>query len=430
MDLEGALRYVQACFSAEDVVGEEKAAEREKLVKDAMAGAPGTRNAAVKELVAFFAEQGLEVEGMEPGQAAYEIYKELWGLGPLEEAYRDPAVNEVQVNAPDRVYALKDLRLEPIAGVSFESDAHVMALVKRMLLHDRGASFDHSNPTVESMRRDGTRITATCPPVTGCVTLTLRKHVQKVVPFEEMIARGVMDARTAELLKLLVRGRANIAIIGGVGSGKTTLLRTLFGESDPRARVVVLETDRELHLSKNYPDRNIVEMEEHPEVRRTLKDLFRVVLRYTPTFIIVGEFRGEGEASEAVRACERGHDGSLTTAHFGSAAEFVAGTARLLLKEGLVLPQESLEALVATAFNVTVRMFGDPTRGVIRLEAVSELVPGERPRDLVVWKPGGSGSRGTWALAGFPSERLLARLDKYGVPPSAVEEVLGRVPGA
>ena len=425
MDFEGALRYVQSCFNAEEVVGEEKHVERERIAAWAMAGKPGARNAAIKALLEFFGESGLKVKGMEPQRAAYEIYRELWGLGPLEEVYRDPGVNELEVNAPDKVYVLKDLRLEPVPGVGFRSDAEVIALVKRMIMHDRGASFDHSKPTVEAMRMDGTRITATCPPVTEGVTLCLRKHIQKAVPFEDMIARGVMDARTAELLKLLVRGRANIAIIGGVGSGKTTLLRTMFGESDPRARVVTLESDRELHLLKNYPDRNIVEMEEHPEVGCTLKVLFRTVLRYTPTFIIVGEFRGEGEAIEAVRACERGHDGSMTTAHFGSAQEFVEGTARLLLKEGLTLPQDALEALVASAFNVTVRMFGDPTRGIMRLEAVSELVPGGRPRDLVVWEPRGTDGRGVWKQVDPPSERLLARLDRYGVPPGAVGEVMG-----
>ncbi|SHE97522.1 pilus assembly protein CpaF [Desulfofundulus australicus DSM 11792] len=391
-----------------------------------MAGVPGARSESVKMVEEFLSERGVEVEGMDLSRAAYEIYRELWGLGPLEEVYRDPAVNEIQVNALDKIFVLRNLRLEPVEDVRFRDDDHVMSLVTRMVMHDRGVSLNRSSPTIESMRKDGTRITATCPPVSEYVTLTLRKHIPRAITFDEMVERGTMDEKGRDLLKLLVRGRANIAVVGGVGSGKTTMVRTLFSETDPRARTVVLETDRELFLSKNYPGHNIVELEEHPEVGRTLKGLFRVVLRFTPTMIIVGEFRGEGEATEAVRACERGHDGSITTAHFGSAPEFVSGTARLLVKEGLNLPREAAEELVAAAFNVVVKMFGDSTRGVIKLESVTELVPGNpvQYRDLLRWVPSGDDYlKGDWKLVERPGKRLLSRLFRYGVTGRMVEEV-------
>lgn len=407
-------------------LGEEEAARNRRVAEDAMAGVPGARVQAIKMVEGFLAGRGVEIEGMDLPRAAYEIYRELWGLGPLEEAYRDPAVNEIQVNAPDQVFVLRDLKLERLEDVRFRDDDHVLNLVARMVMHDRGVSLNRSSPTIESMRKDGTRITATCPPVSEHVTLVMRKHTPRVVTFEEMIERGVIDEKCRDLLRLLVRGRANMAVIGGVGSGKTTMVRTFFGETDPRARTVVLETDRELFLSKNYPGRNIVELEEHPEVGRTLKDLFRVVLRYTPTIIIVGEFRGEGEATEAVRACERGHDSSMTTAHFNSPQEFVSGTARMLIREGYNLPEKAAMKLVATAFNVVVKMRGDATRGVIKLESITELLPGNpvQYRELLRWVPSGwDYYEGDWKLFEKPSERLLHRLFVYGVTAQMVEEV-------
>jgi pilus assembly protein CpaF len=423
---EAVVRLVQEALFDAQAVGEEQASRNRQIAEDAMAGVPVARSRAIRMVEEFLAGAGIAVEGLEPARAAYEIYRDLWGMGPLEELYHDPAVNEIQVNAPDRVFVLRNLRLEPAEGVRFRDDDHVLSLVARLVMHDRGVALNRSSPTVESMRKDGTRITATCPPVSEHVTLALRKHVPRVITLDEMVGQGVMGERARDLLRLLVRGRANIAVIGGVGSGKTTLVRALFAEVDPRARAVVLETDRELFLAKNYPDRNVVEMEEHPEAGRTLKSLFKTVLRYTPTVIIVGEFRGEGEASEAVQACERGHDGSLTTAHFSSARMFVSGTARLLLREGLNLPPEIAEEMVAGAFNVVVKMFGDPTRGKIMLESITELVPG-RPvqyRELLRWEPSRRGYfSGAWRLVERPSDSLLGRLFCHGVLPDEVEGV-------
>lgn len=424
--MEQAIRLVQEVIQDPDFLGEEQAAKNRQALEEAMAGVPGGRSAAVSLVKKTLEECGAEVEGADLAAAAYEIYRRVWGLGPLEELYRDPAVNEIRVNAPDRVYVLRNMKNER-AEVRFESDEDVLNLVTRLVMHDRGVALNKSSPTIESMRKDGTRITATCPPVTEHVTLVLRKHIPRALTFEEMIAGEVMDSRTADLIRLLVRGRANMLVVGGVGSGKTTQVRTYFSEVDRNARVIVLETDRELFLAKNYPDMDIVEMEEHPEANRTLAQLFRIVLRYSPTTIIVGEFRGQGEAREAVRACERGHDGSMATAHFGSPAEAVSGTARLLIEEGLNLPQKLAEQMVAAAFNVVVKMFGDPTRGIIRLESVTEVISeGNRVvcRDLVRWVTEEEGSaKGEWRVVGAPSERLVSRLARYGVRRADLEAV-------
>jgi pilus assembly protein CpaF len=76
-----------------------------------------------------------------------------------------------------------------------------------------------------------------------------------------MISLGTMNKETWDVLKTLVRGRANVLISGGVGSGKTTLLRTMAAVIDPTARIIVLETDSELLLQNAFPERDIIEFE-------------------------------------------------------------------------------------------------------------------------------------------------------------------------
>ena len=126
-------------------------------------------------------------------------------------------------------------------------------------------------------------------------------------------------------------------------------------------------------LSKHFPERDIVEFEEHPNTGRTLENLFRTILRYSPNRIIMGEFRGTGEARSAIEACLRGHEGSMATAHFNSPKEAIEGTARLLLAEGYSVKPEIAAATVASAFNVVVQMFGDTTRGIIKLDSITDL---------------------------------------------------------
>ncbi|MGB9886808.1 MAG: ATPase, T2SS/T4P/T4SS family [Moorellales bacterium] len=418
VDLKQATRLVQETIQDPSVVGEETAARNKEILEAAMAGVPGFRSRAVEAVKAVLELHGVEVEGMDLDAASYEIYKYAWGLDVIEDLYRDPEVNEIRVNAPDRVYVLRRLKNER-TDVRFRDDEHVLKIITRITMHDRGVSLNRSSPTLESVRKDGTRVTATCPPVTEHVTLVLRKHIPRALTPEEMIASGVFDEKVWEVLRALVRGRANILVCGGVGSGKTTLVRTLYRETHENARCVALESDRELFLAKNFPERDIVEMEEHPETGRTLASLFRTVLRYSPTFIVVGEYRSAEEAKEAIEACRRGHDGSMATAHFNSPEEAVVGTARLYVESGAGVRPEAAAQAVASAYNVVVQMFGDPTRGVLKLERIAEVAPdgdrGAAINDLVRWTPRGEDYLdGDWKIVGSPGRRLAERLARYG----------------
>jgi pilus assembly protein CpaF len=361
-------------------------------------------------------ENSVEVEGMSRDRAAHEIYKYAWGLGPIEEAYYDPDVNEIRVNAPSDLHVLRKIKNEKLDDVAFKDDEHVKKIITRITMHDQGVALNKSCPTIESMRKDGTRITATCPPVTKNTTLVLRKPYPHLIAPGEMVELGTMDKKTWAVLKTLVRARANILIAGGVGSGKTTLLRTMADAIDHLARIIVLETDSELMLTTAFPGRDIIEFEEHRESKRSLGDLFSIILRYSPTTIIVGEFRGAGEAKEAIRACVRGHN-SMATAHFSSPQEAIEGTAKLLLEEGMNLPLDVAVQTVASAFNIVVQMFGDAIRGVIMVETITEVIVDQgavKYRDLIRWTPRGADYLdGSWQVGGGLSPVMIERLCKH-----------------
>ncbi len=417
VDIKRATQIIQEIIQEPQELGEERAGKNKEIIENAMAGEPNADAEAQKIIATLLGGYDIEVEGMNRSQVAYDIYKHTWGLDVLEEAYRDPEVNELRINAPNAIYALRMAKNERLDNLFFKDDEHVRNLISRITMHDQGVHLDKSFPAIESMRKDGTRITATHPPVTKHVTLVLRKPYPHLITPEEMIELGTLDKKTWAVLRTLVRGRANILISGGVGSGKTTLLRTTLAEVNPISRIVVLETDSELMLSNAFPNWDVIEFEEHKETKGgSLEDLFRIALRESPTIIIVGEFRGSGEAREAIRACVRGHN-SMATAHFSSPREAIEGTARMLLEEGLNLPVGIAVITVAAAYNVVVQMFGDPIRGAIKVESVTEVIPtinGVKYQDLIRWAPQGVDYlSGGWQLRSGLSSTLIERLCKH-----------------
>lgn len=431
MPLDEAVAFVQE--KAFECPPQERAA-RQALVREAMAGEPAAVRAAEEMVAQILEEHAVEVAGRSREEAAFEIYARLWGLGPVEAVYRDPEVDEVRVNGPDSVYVHRRGKNEPVP-VKFADEAELEAVIKRMILHDEGASLDRSDPGVESVRRDGSRLTALCRPVARTWHFVLRKHGTFDMSVENLNRHGTLDARVWEALRVLVRGRANILFSGNVNSGKTSLMRKLLGELHPGLRVLVIGKDLELLLYRHYPDRDVIELEEHPEVGMTMRDLFIKGLRLSPDVFVVEEFRGPEEAIEAVRACTRGHPGSMATGHFNSPEEAVEGMGLLLIEGRLPLPLELAMLRVARSFNVVVQMFSDSVRGTKKLVSVTEIVVtpggGIEFRDLIRWQPHGDDylGPGEWRFEHPPSPGLRAKMFRFGVTDAVIEKAGWKLDG-
>ncbi|MDF9871590.1 Flp pilus assembly CpaF family ATPase [Streptomyces griseus] len=227
-------------------------AVRQRLARSGVAPTPAGVAAALRE-------QGRLLGDAEVLGAAEELRGELVGTGVLERLLADPAVTDVLVSAPDRVWVDRGGGLE-LTRVVFQDAAAVRRLAQR-LAAVAGRRLDDARPWVDARLPDGTRMHAVLPPVSvGSTCLSLRVVRPKAFTLAELVAAGTVPPGGDRLLKALVEARVSYLISGGTGAGKTTLLSSLLGAVGERERIVLAEDSAELR--PDHP--HVVRLESRP----------------------------------------------------------------------------------------------------------------------------------------------------------------------
>jgi pilus assembly protein CpaF len=287
---------------------------------------------------------------------------ELFGFGVLQPLLDDPLITDVLVNTADEVYVDRAGRLER-TGVRFESVAQVTELAHRIAA-GVGRELTLERPYVDARMRDGSRANAVIAPIGG-PTISIRKFSRLSLPLRSesasWTASGGLAEDAADLLVRAVHARANMLIVGATAAGKSTLLRSLAAEIPPHERIVVIEDTNELTLS--HPHVVHLEAQVGRESPIGTADLVANALRMRPDRIIVGEVRTPREASALLDALTTGHDGSLTTAHAGSARAAIDRLELLLQRAGDATPS-SIRRHVESAFDLIVHV---ARRGSLRV---------------------------------------------------------------
>src|SRR4029453_15434862 len=66
-------------------------------------------------------------------QLVTDILSELFGLGPLEELLKDPAISDILVNRADQVFIERNGRLEE-TRVVFKDDRHLLGIIGQIVI--------------------------------------------------------------------------------------------------------------------------------------------------------------------------------------------------------------------------------------------------------------------------------------------------------
>jgi len=354
------------------------AALRERIRGALLAEAPAAleassrweRRVRVREAVARLLERdGLILSPRDAARLVGDIADTITGLGPLEQLMRDPAVTEVMVNGPERIYVEREGHIERVP-LRLEGDAAVRHLIDRVVA-PLGLHVDEGRPWVDARLPDGSRVHAIIPPLAvNGPTLTIRRFTRVPLGAPDLVRFGTIDEGLLQHLRHAVASRKNLLVSGGAGAGKTTLLGVLSGFIPRGERIITIEDAAELRLAQEH----VVSLETRPpniegrgEV--SVRDLVRNALRMRPDRIVVGEVRGP-EAFDMLQAMNTGHTGSMSTVHANGAPDALARLEAMVLMAGTGLPLAAVRRQIASAVHIVAHM----TRAADGARRVAEVL--------------------------------------------------------
>ena len=348
-------------------------------------------------------------------QLITDVLNELFGLGPLEELLRDPAISDILVNRSNQVYVERNGVLEE-TRVVFKDDKHLLRIIER-IVSSVGRRIDESSPMVDARLQDGSRVNAIIPPLAldGPI-LSIRRFRTDKLGANDLVGRESLTQPMLDLLKAAVASRLNVIVSGGTGAGKTTMLNILSSFISSHERVVTIEDAAELLLRQ----RHVVRLETRPPniegkgaVRQ--RELVINALRMRPDRIIVGEVRGD-EALDMLQAMNTGHDGSLTTVHANSPRDALYRLDTMVAMANLNLPERAIRQQIASAVNFIVQV-GRQSDGTRKIVAISEITGMERDvitlQDIFVFERTGLREDG----------KVCGRFKATGIRPKASEHI-------
>jgi len=310
------------------------------------------------------------------------VYDAVAGYGPLQPYLDDPAVEEIWINEPSRVFVARHGRSELTTTILTEED--VRDLVERML-KSSGRRIDFSSPFVDAMLPDGSRLHVAIPDITRTHwAVNIRKFVVRASHLDDLVGLGTLTPQAAAFLEACVVSGLNVLVAGGTQAGKTTLLNCLAAAVPARERVVTCEEVFELKIP--LPDVMAMQTRQ-PSLEGTgeitLRHLVKEALRMRPQRIVVGEVRQQ-ECLDLLIALNSGLPG-MCTIHANSAREAVTKMCTLPLLAGENIGSRFVVPTVAGCVDVVVHTGTDHDGGRRVREVVA--VPGRVEGDVVELEP-------------------------------------------
>ncbi len=318
--------------------------------------------------------EGIPLTRVERERLVVEIQHETLGLGPLEPLLQDPAISDIMVNGPGKVYIEKGGKIHP-TEVTFKDDDHLMTIIER-IVSKVGRRVDESTPMVDARLPDGSRVNVIIPPLAlDGPMLSIRRFGIDPLRMQNLVENRSLTEEMAKVFDAMVRARLNILVSGGTGAGKTTLLNILSASVPNDERIVTIEDSAELILQQEH----VVRLETRPaniEGKGTVsqRDLVRNALRMRPDRIILGEVRG-GEALDMLQAMNTGHDGSISTIHANSPRDALSRLETMVLMAGFELPAKAIREQVSAALNVVLQVarLSDGGRKIVKVAEVTGM---------------------------------------------------------
>jgi len=296
---------------------------------------------------------------------------------PIEHLLLSDTVSEIMVNPDSSVWIEEDGQKVRLHRIRFEEGALDAGL--EVIANRFGKKLDADSPIMNLRLPDGSRLAAIIPPVVNPrPLLTIRKFTSRKLTMGDLVARGFISEKSAELLHDAVQRGDNTLISGGTGTGKTTLANILANSIPDEDRILIIEDTAELALRKPHVVSAEAQLDTHKSTI-TFDDLLKAVLRHRPDRIIIGEVRG-AEARTLVDALNTGHTGMLATIHANSACGAFRRLANLALRGSAHQDRSQIEKEIHSGINQVVHLSREGGRR--HVQEILECTAGKSGVDL------------------------------------------------
>ncbi|MDQ6422832.1 ATPase, T2SS/T4P/T4SS family [Paenibacillus sp. LHD-117] len=343
------------------------------------------------------------------------LFAEVVGLNILELVLANrEGLEEIQV-VGTRIYEVRG-GFASLSPYSFAELKDVERIQQNLVLFNN----DRITPRkrwAEVMLRDGSRVTMTGFGFTSSPTLTIRFYTMRTFSLSALAEWPfrTLDARMAALLRAILAARFNIVVIGATNSGKTNLIKALIAELPNEERIITIEGRFEMMLGRDFPHKNIVEYESSEEDgAHSSEQAFKLALRQSPQRIVHAEIRDE-DANIYVRACTRGHSGSMTTVHANKLEDVPEAITDMCMLDGRAMNAERLAKRITeyvTEVGIEMKVTGG-RRVIARIGELSWNGDEAEVRDWATYNE----SSDVWRFDHAPSEKKAGRLAAAGYAP-------------
>lgn len=309
------------------------------------------------------------------------LLKEACGLGAIDSLIDDADVSAFVVYNFETIVVERKGRRE-ISNVQFTSNDTLYLAAQRLFMF-QGINPQTTSAISEIRFGDGTQIQVILPPVSVSSTMiTVRKINREFVPLTALVQRDMLSESMDKFLKLCVKAKRNILIVGPQGGGKTSVLNALGCEISNGERIVTVENSASLVLPQLYVMN--LEVQNGAFQDGDMASLIRQSGRLRAERVLVDTLQTSEDVSAFMSAICSGASGSMATVNGMTAREGFSMVKRMLAS-GYASMVGNIDIVVA------VRAFTSGCRRIVEIAEVVEHEEGYRLEPIYVWNKTGMG---------------------------------------